>query len=131
MQHRLCIARSTPLVLLALLLTLGNAQLPDYCNKCILDGNPLDPVDPKRKVAIIIGHQKSGTTFLHAALVRQPDVSAAVHKELHYLDRKHGSDISAVGYISKWKAKALALAKKLPELNGLSLSAIMDDKVGV
>ncbi len=67
---------------------------------------------------------------MHAALIRQPGIAAAVNKELHYLDRRPESFASATGYIARWKSKALALAKTDPELRGKSLASMLEGKVG-
>jgi hypothetical protein len=75
-----------PLILSAclafLLLASRAACLPDFCNKCFpVDVSELaKPLPPTARIAVIIGHQKSGTTFLHAALTKQHAVNPAKNK---------------------------------------------------
>lgn len=64
---------------------------------------------PSAKFTLIVGCQKCGTTFLHGWLSRHPSVAPASKnagksriKELHYLDRPVGAELSHSVYMSYW-----------------------------
>jgi hypothetical protein len=157
--------RPTALLAAWLALFLSRAAcmpMPEFCRRCFAD-NTSDlekPLLPTARIAVIIGHQKSGTTFLHAALTRQDAVNPAKNKvthdklpspcccggsprrrtpappfprllqqELHYFDRPPEHVVTPTGYFSKWKSKALSLAKKDPALRGQSVAQMLSGKV--
>ncbi len=127
-------AASSLTATLCLILALVPATcIPDFCQSCFSkhEAGKATTIPSSIKLAVIIGCQKCGTTFMHASLIRQPGVAAAINKELHYLDRRQESHTSTTGYIARWKSKALAMAKKDPALRGKSLSSMLDGKVDV
>lgn len=130
--HTTAVPSLTAIVYVALALVPATCT-PDFCQSCFSkhDASKNATIPPSIKLAIIIGCQKCGTTFMHAALIRQPGIAPAVNKELHYLDRRQESFVSTTGYIARWKSKALALAKKDPELRGKSLASMLEGKVGI
>lgn len=118
-------------VIISFLCGIVSLEAIEYCDACFSGSNqPAEKMPKSIPMLVITGAQKSGTTYLHAALSQAPGIASAFRKELHYLNRPATAQTSLVAYVSKWAMKGRALITHYEELSKTNVTTLILDKVG-